>query len=209
MILPTGPGRLGSGGPWWVQGRKAARGVWLGQVCALAGVEVTGCGVLKAGMQWGERGKTRRWLGRPKGAARPRRALVVRADLGTARGGWGRVHSPPGEPILGPLPRHGWRKISLPLPDPGAPWWPIPTPPVPLPRKASLCPRHGAERPLLLALWGAPASVPEQVCVFRGRKWAPSCALTTSDRTRSGSPGCCSSWQSPVVGRPEAGVLPG
>lgn len=122
--------------------------------------------------------------------------------------GWGRVHSPPGEPILGPLPRHGWRKISLPLPDPGAPWWPVPTLPVPLPRKASLCPRHGAERPLLLALWGAPASVPEQVCVFQGWKWAPPCTLTIQD-PRSASPGCCSSWQSPVVGRPEAGVLPG
>ena len=154
----------------------------------------------------GGRGKTR-WLGEPQGSCQAQEGSGGESRPGRARG-VGEVYILPlVEPSLGPLPRHGWRKISLPLPGLGAPW-PISTLPVPLPRKASLCSRHGAERPLLLALWGAPALVPEQVCVYQGRKWAPPCAPTTQDPCR-GSPGHCSSWQSPVVGRPEAEVLPG
>ena len=93
MILPTGPRRVGLGGRGGFRGHRTARGAWLGQVCALAGVEVTGCGVLKAGMQWGEEERQGGW-GSPKGAARPKRVLVVRADL-EGQGGLGKYTSSP------------------------------------------------------------------------------------------------------------------
>ena len=174
---PAGPeGSRAEAGCWWcpnpaeegwglgchggLRGHGTPRGTRPGQVCALVG----GGGQRLRGTLKEEREEG--------GWGSPKNVVVVRADLGGTRGPEECMSSPQWDPDGDPSPdAAGGRAACGPsaasprsaCPQAGT-WAPL----RPRPRTVTPGSRSGAGRPLLLALWVAPAWVsPEQTCVCR------------------------------------------